>query len=194
MRSAGTRAGTVGEWRRETRRQHSMGFFRRNDDDVAVGRRFQMREKLIAIGDDSWIEDEEGERVYKVNGKAMRIRDTFILEDANGNELAKIQERKLRVRDSMKIERDDRTVATVRKALVGIRDRFHIDLEDGEDLRAHGNVLDHEYRIERDGDAIATVSKRWFRVRDTYGVEIRAGEDEALLLSVTVALDAMTAD
>jgi len=171
-----------------------MGFFRRNDDDVAAGRRFRMREKLIAIGDDSWIEDDEGERVYKVNGKAMRIRDTFILEDTHGNELAKIQERKLRVRDSMKIERDGRTVATVRKALVGIRDRFHIDVEDGEDLRAHGNVLDHEYRIERDGDAIATVSKRWFRVRDTYGVEILAGEDEALLLSVTVALDAMTSD
>ena len=111
-----------------------------------------MREKLVAIGDDSWIEDDQGERVYKVNGKAMRIRDTFLLEDRNGREVAKIQERKLSVRDKMAVERDGETIATVHKALVGFRDRFKIDMADGEDLKAHGNVVDHEYEIERDGD------------------------------------------
>ena len=94
----------------------------------------------------------------------------------------------------MKIERDGDTIATVHKALVGIRDRFAIEVENGADLKAHGNVLDHEYEIERDGDTVATVSKKWFRVRDTYGVEIAAGEDEALLLAVTVAIDDMARD
>src|SRR3954467_10279852 len=117
----------------------------RHHDDIPAGRRFQMREKLVSIGDDSWIEDDHGDRVYKVDGKAMRIRDTFVLEDRGGNEVAKIQERKLRVRDAMAIERDGRTVATIHKALVGFRDRFRIELEDGEELRAHGNILDHEY-------------------------------------------------
>ena len=114
-----------------------------------------MKEKLLSIGDDSWIEDDQGERVYKVDGKAMRIRDTFVLEDRDGNEVAKIQERKLTVRDTMKIERDGDTVATVHKALVGFRDRFRVEVEDGEDLKIHGNIVDHEYEIERDGDAIA---------------------------------------
>jgi uncharacterized protein YxjI len=155
------------------------------------GRRFQMHEKLVSIGDDAWIEDDRGDRVYKVDGKAMRIRDTFVLEDRGGNEVAKIQERKLRVRDTMAIERDGRTVATIHKALVGFRDRFRIEVEGGEDLRAHGNILDHEYEIRRDGDTVAHVSKKWFRVRDTYGVEVRDGEDEALILAMTVALDDM---
>jgi len=159
-----------------------------------MSRRFQMREKLLSIGDDSWIDDESGDHVYKVDGKAMRIRDTFILEDRDGREVAKIQERKLRVRDSMKIERDGETVATVHKALVGFRDRFSVSLEDGEELRAHGNILDHEYEIRRDHTVIARVSKKWFRVRDTYGIEIGDGEDEPLLLALTVALDAMTDD
>ena len=145
----------------------------------------------ISIGDDAWIEDEQGDRAYKVDGKALRMRETFILEDRNGNEVAKIQEKKLSVRDKMRIEQNGRTVATIHKALVGIRDRFHVEMEEGEELRAHGNVVDHEYKIERDGDVIATVSKKWFRVRDTYGVEIRDGEDEALLLALTVALDEM---
>ena len=35
-----------------------------------------MREKLLAIGDDFWIENDRGERAYKVNGKALRVRQT----------------------------------------------------------------------------------------------------------------------
>ena len=95
-----------------------------------------------------------------------------MLEDPAGNEVAKIQERKLSVRDKMSIERGDDSLATVRKALVGIRDRFSIDVAGGGDLQTKGNIVDHEYEIDRDGQAVAKVSKQWFRVRDTYGVEI----------------------
>lgn len=164
----------------------------RNRDDIPHGRRFQMRAKLASIGDDAWIEDDHGDKVYKVDGKAMRVRETFILKDREGHELASVQERKLRARDTMEVERDGHTVATIHKALVGVRDRFQIDVEHGQDLKAHGNIVDHEYEVERDGEVVATVSKRWFRVRDTYGVEIREGEDEALLLAVAAAIDRMT--
>ena len=64
-----------------------------------------MREKLLSIGDDFWIENEQGERVYKVNGKALRVRQTFVLENTSGDEVAKIQERKLTIRDKIAIER-----------------------------------------------------------------------------------------
>ena len=166
---------------------------RRKRDDGPAGVRYQMREKLLSVGDDYWIDNEAGEHVFKVNGKALRVRDTFVIEDQSGREVAKIQERKLSVRDAMKIELDGRE-ATVRKALVGIRERFKISVDGGPDLEAHGNFVDHEYEIERDGDTIATVSKQWFRVRDTYGVEIEAGADEALVLAITVCLDAMSHD
>ena len=75
---------------------------------------------------------------------------------------------------------------------MGIRDRFAIDVEGGDDLKAKGNIVDHEYEIERDGDTIARISKRWFRMRETYGVEINVGEDEALLLAVVVAIETLT--
>jgi uncharacterized protein YxjI len=151
-----------------------------------------MRQRLLSIGDDYWIEDADGRRAFRVNGKALRIRETFVLEDPDGNEVVKLQERKLTVRDKMQIERGGRSVATVKKALVGIRDRFSIDVEDGADLDAKGNLVDHEYEINRDGDTVATVSKRWFAVRDTYGVEIAPGEDDALVLAITVCLDSMS--
>ena len=150
-----------------------------------------MREKLFAIGDDSWIETDGGERVFKVNGKAMRIRQTFVLENASGDELLRIQERKLTVRDKMEIERDGQTAATVKKALIGIRDRFSIEVAGGGDLHAKGNFVDHEFEIERDGDKVAEISKRWLRVRDAYGIEIAPGEDDALILAMTVCIDQM---
>jgi uncharacterized protein YxjI len=149
-----------------------------------------MREKIFAIGDDFWIEDADGNKVFKVNGKAVRLRDTFILEDAHGNELSKIQENKLSVRDKMTIESGS-TQATVHKRLVGIRDHYVIDVDGGEDLTAHGNIVDHEYEIERDGEKIAEVSKKWFRVRDTYGVQLAQGQDVPLILAITVCVDQM---
>jgi hypothetical protein len=43
-----------------------MGLLRKTD--APGGERFLMREKLLSIGDDYWIENDQGERVYKVNG------------------------------------------------------------------------------------------------------------------------------
>ena len=151
---------------------------------------FKMREKLISIGDDSWIEDANGNRVFKADGKALRVRDTFILEDASGNEVAKIQEKAVAIRDKMKIEMPGGS-ATIMKRAIGIRDRFKIDVDNGPDLSAMGNFVDHEYKIEQDGDRVAEISKKWFRVRDTYGVEIEQGANIPLILAITVAIDSM---
>jgi uncharacterized protein YxjI len=168
----------------------AMGFLHRDDGPDAT--RYRMREKLLSIGDDYWIETEGGERAFKVDGKALRARSTFVLQSPSGDELFKIQERELRIRDTMKVERDGDTVATVKKALVTpFRDRFTVQLEAGGELSAKGNVVDHEFEIERDGDKIAEISKRWFRVRETYGIEIAPGQDDALILSLTVCIDEM---
>jgi uncharacterized protein YxjI len=167
-----------------------MPLLRRHDD--AGGTRYRMREKLFAIGEDFWIETEGGQPAFKVDGKALRVRDTFILKDPSGQDLFKAQAKKLRIHDTMKVERDGDTVATIKKALVNpLRDRFSIELADGTELKAKGNIVDHEYKIERDGDTVAEVSKRWFRVRETYGIEIAPGQDDALIVAVTACIDEM---
>src|SRR4051794_17824522 len=118
----------------------SMGLLRNRGDDLG-GTTYQMREKMFAIGDDFWIEAEDEERAFKVNGKAMRLRATLVLESPSGEELFKIQERKLRVRDTMEIERNGNTAATVHKALVSpLRDRFKIEVEGGDDIDVQGNI------------------------------------------------------
>jgi uncharacterized protein YxjI len=170
--------------RREERRQFGL---------AGTAERFQMRQKLVSFGDDFWIENDAGDRVFRVDGKALRLRDTLDLEDARGTKLCRIQTRVLHIRDSMAIEDPDGgRIALVHKALISpLRERWKVDVEDGDDLEVQGNIVDHEYDIESDGRKVAEVSKKWFRVRDTYGVQIAPGADVPLLLAVTVAVDAM---
>jgi uncharacterized protein YxjI len=152
-----------------------------------------MRQKLLAFGDDFYIEDERGNRVFKVDGKVLRVRDTFVIRDMHGNKMCQIQERLLRVKDTLEIEGPDgRTLATVKKALITpVRDRWTVRIRDGADLEVQGNILDHEYSIGEGRYLVGHVSKRWFRVLDTYGVEVAPGQDDVLILAITVAIDAM---
>ncbi len=157
------------------------------------GTRYQMRQRMFAIGDDFFIEDDNGRRAFKVDGKALRVRSTLLFEDANGRELYKIQEKMIRVRDSMDIENaNGQVVAKVHNALITpLRDRWQINIPGGNDLSTQGNILNHEYRIESGRQTVATVSKAWFRLRDTYGVEVAPGQDDALILAITVCIDMM---
>ena len=157
------------------------------------GNRYQMRQKMVAIGDDYWIENDRGQKVFKVDGKALRVRQTLKFEDAHGSELAKIQEKMLRVKDSMEIEGPSgQQLAMVKKALITpVRERWTVKIKGGPDLEVKGNIVDHEYTIGEGRDKVAEVSKKWFRVRDSYGVAIDPGQDDVVILAVAVCIDEM---
>jgi uncharacterized protein YxjI len=155
--------------------------------------RYQMRQELVSFGDDFWIENDHGERVYKVNGKMMRVRGTLEFENAEGKVKAQIQERMLRAKDSIAIENGKgEKVAEVKRALITpIRERWVVKIADGPDLEVQGDLLAHEYKIGDGKHKAAKVSKKWFRIKDTYGVQIEPNQDDAMILAVTVAIDAM---
>ena len=80
-----------------------------------MGTRYRMTQRMASIGDDFGIQDDTGQRVFKVDGKAVRVRDTLVFRDMNHNEICKIQERMLRVRDTMNVEGPcGETLATVK--------------------------------------------------------------------------------
>ena len=104
-----------------------------------------------------------------------------------------MQERKLRVRDSMEIEHPGGN-ATVHKAMVGIRARFKIDLDNGTDLKARGNLSTTSTRWN-------VMATRWPRSRrggSAFGTPTvwrsPLDEDAALILAITVCIDELTRD
>lgn len=157
------------------------------------GTRYKMKQKMFSIGKDFWIENEKGQKAFKVDGKALRVRNTLKFEDTQGNELCKIQQRIARVKDSMEIEGPGgERLAMVKKALITpVRERWTVKVGNGPDLDVQGNILDHEYHIGEGRDKVGEVSKKWFRVRDTYGVAIDPGQNDVLILAITVAVDMM---
>ena len=158
--------------------------------------RYKIRQNLISIGDDFWIENEEGKRVFKVDGKVLRIRKTLVFEDANGKKLAQIQERLLTIKDTMVVEdADGKDLATIKKALLTpFRDRWDVKVKNGPDLDVQGDFLAHEYTIKAGRNKVAEVSKKWLRITDTYGVEIEDGQNDILILAIAVAIDIMVDD
>lgn len=184
----------LGRGRREERREE------RHEDRQEFGRRgsatrYKMREKMFAFGDDFWIENEEGQRVYKVNGKVLRIADSLDFEDARGNTLVKLQGKVITVRGTIRLDRNGGKGGVVKKDLVNIiRDHLSFSVDGGEDMDIRGNFLDHEYEFLRGRDKVAEVSKKWFRLADVYGVQIEPGADDVLILAATVAVDQLTHD
>jgi len=159
-----------------------------------MSNRYQLREDLISIGDDFWIENENGQRVFRVDGKVLRISKTYAFLDMAGNTLCRIKERLLTIKDTMEIEdAEGQEMAVIRKALISpLRDRWNVKVRNGPDLDVQGNILDHEYTISQGRQRIAEVSKKWFRLTDTYGVEIADNQNDILILATVVAMDAMT--
>ncbi|MFB6678267.1 LURP-one-related/scramblase family protein [Streptomyces sp. NPDC056390] len=152
--------------------------------------RYEVRERLFAVGEDYWIEDEQGHKAFLVDGKAMRLRDTFELKGPDGRVLIDIHEKMFALRDTMVIERGDEALAKIkRKRLSLLRNHYRVELVDGTELDVSGKILDREFVVEYDGEMLAHISRRWLRVRDTYGVDvIREGADPALLIAIAVCV------
>jgi len=153
--------------------------------------KYVVREKMFAIGDDYWVEDEDGHKAFYVDGKVMRVRDTLEIQDAQGETVAVIHKKLLSVRDAMTVQRDGRVLVTVRKKrLHFLREVFRAELASGEELEIRGDLIGKEYDIEWDGQRLARISRRWFRVRDSYAIDIeRDDADAGMLIAIAVCVD-----
>ncbi|KOU37579.1 LURP-one-related/scramblase family protein [Streptomyces sp. WM6378] len=152
--------------------------------------KYLVRDKIFAIGDDYWIETEDGRQAFLADGKALRLRDTLELKDPSGRVLITLREKMFSLRDAMTIERDDQTLAKVRrKRLSLLRNHYRVSLVEGTELDVTGRILDREFTVEYDGELLAHVSRKWFRVRETYAVNVvREDADAALLLAVVICV------
>jgi uncharacterized protein YxjI len=157
-----------------------------------AGPRYRMIERIATRGDDFFIYDDQGQRVFMVDGKKRRVREALILRDMCGAELCRIQHRVERTSDLMEIaEPNGRCAASVQRTLITpLRDRYVVKIGEEDVFEVAGNIVAYEYRI---GD-IAKISKSWFRTRDSYGVEVAAGQNVALILAATVCIDQMTSE
>ncbi|WP_405584350.1 LURP-one-related/scramblase family protein [Streptomyces sp. NBC_01190] len=153
--------------------------------------KYVVREKMFAIGDDYWIEDERGERAFYVDGKVMRLRDTLEIQDRDGAVVAVIHKKLVSLRDTMTVERDGQVLVKVRKKrLTLLHDVYRAELASGEELEVRGDLIGKEYDIEYDGERLARISRKWFTLRDAYAIDVeREDADPGMLIAIAVCVD-----
>jgi uncharacterized protein YxjI len=152
--------------------------------------RFQMRQKLLAFGDDYIVRDERDVERYFIDGRAFSIGDKLSFQDMQKNELAFIRQRLLHWGPTYEILRNGEVVATVKKKLFTLfHCEFTVDVPGPDDLLAEGNFWDHEYEFRRGSKVAARVSKQWFAFRDSYGIEVADEDDDVLVIASAVIID-----
>ena len=151
---------------------------------------YVIRERIFDIGDDFDITDDDGRKVFHVDGKVFSVRDRLVLRDPSGREVASVHRQLVSLRPTYQITVGGQQAGEVRKSLfTPFREKFVIDVPGPDDLEMKGDLLDHEFTVRRDGREVATVSKSWLSLRDTYGVRIADGEDHLVILASVLAVD-----
>ena len=152
-----------------------------------------MRQRVLSLGQDYWVTDEDGNRAFLIDGRVLAFRRTFELKGPGGEVYAVARKKMLALRDTMVIRIGGAHAATVRKKLFSpARHSFTIALADGERWTARGDLIEKNYTLEGPGGVVAQTSRKWFRIRDTYGVEVYH-PDVPLTLAVVVCIDELVA-
>jgi uncharacterized protein YxjI len=159
--------------------------------------RYMMHQRIFALGQDFWINNAAGERVFKIEGKVRLIKESLKFRDARGNLLYKLDEKVLRIRESFDILHPNNQVAArVYNAIFDpLRERITIEIPGGENMLTMGKVLWAQYDILRNAQPVAKISKQFSWIgRDQYVVDVIQGEDDCLMLAITVVIDMMVSN
>lgn len=153
---------------------------------------YALHQSLFSFGGDAWIEDDQGNRRFEVDGKAFSIGRSLDLRDPDGNVLLTIHARVISLRATFDINRGDELIATIQKELFTfVRSKFTITRADGSTLDASGDFLDHEFTVVDGSTEVIGASRAWFSLHDTFGVRIADGFDDALGLAIVIAIEQM---
>ena len=157
-----------------------------------AGHTYVLNQKLLSLSGDLWIENEQGNNAFQVDGKAFSLRRTLILLDPSGNPLYAIGKSLAHLHRTFEIKRSDAVVATVQEALVNfLGDHFTITSATGDQLSVKGNFVDREFRVSRGGADVIVASRKWLAIRDSYGIQIAPDFETSLGLAIVVALEQM---
>ena len=157
--------------------------------------RYRMKQKLLSLGQDFTIEDEEGNAAYKVDGRAISFGAKYSFQDTAGEELVFISQKVLSWKKRYQILRQGEMVAEVIRGFSWLDflgagyDRLTIDVPGPDDYSVQGSFFRREYRFTRGGQQVAEVSRKFFSLTDSYGIDISEGEDEVLILASAVVID-----
>jgi uncharacterized protein YxjI len=152
--------------------------------------RYTVKKRLVSIGRDYDVEDENGELALKLDGK-LRFARTFLIKDRNGERLLSVREKLLCLDPTFVITSARQPIAVVRRITRSATGTatFEIEMDGGIAMKAHGSFLREGIEIKREGAFAGSVSREPNRViHEIFHVSVGATEDPALLLAIAMSI------
>jgi uncharacterized protein YxjI len=153
--------------------------------------RYQVRERLLRLGEDNDILNEAGEPVYQVDGKVLSLHGLMVVNDMAGNEVGTVSRKLISLLATYEVALAGGVNAEVHQRFSSpLRPRWNISVAGGAELEMTGNFLGHDFTFSENGQTVATVSKAWISLADSYGVDVAEGQNDLLILCSVLALEA----
>ena len=155
---------------------------------------YTIRKKLISIGRDYKIEDEQGNVVYQIDGK-VRFARTFSVADRERNLLFLVREKLLCIDALFLIKRNGQEIARVcRRSYRDQPDvKFDIEIAGGRPMKATGTFFREEgIRITDSGGVASFIRKKEYTaVQEIYSLYIESSEDQSLMIAIAMCIAEM---
>jgi uncharacterized protein YxjI len=153
--------------------------------------RYQIRERVLRLGEDNDILNEAGEPVYQVDGKVLSLHGLMVVNDIAGNEVGTVSRKLISLLATYEIALVGGVNAEVHQRFSNpLHPKWTIAVAGGAELEMSGNFMGHDFTFSENGQTVATVSKAWISLADSYGVEIADGQNDLLILCSVLALEA----
>ena len=153
--------------------------------------RYVIRDHSSPLAREMFIEDQHGDRVFRVHGPIVRLRDELRIDDAHGVEQAYIKEPLPSNRRTYEIYRDGKQRARISAIATDyVLDGFDVAVANGESLQARGGMFGPNVTLATSGGG--TAAKVHWQHRQAIEVETSAGQDDVLLLATVIAMSLVT--
>lgn len=150
---------------------------------------YTIRRRLISIGRDYVVEDDNGQQVLVVDGK-VRFARTFSVKNPSGTVLH-VREKQLCIEPTYIIKRDGVEAAVVRRTSVmdASVDHFTIELNSGDRAEGRGKLWHDEGVTISKGDSLLAIVRRPQGLfRETFTLSITADVELPLLVAIAMSI------
>lgn len=157
--------------------------------------RYQVKQKLVSVGDDFKILNENGQDAFFVDGYGFSFGNKLSFQSMAKQELLMIRQSLFTFLPCYKFSANKKVIATVKKQLIAFRPTFILNiLSAHRQIKIVGKLMENEYLFLDGSQTIATVSKKWFRAADTYAVDIKTAGMDEILLAAAIVVDLICHD
>ena len=151
--------------------------------------KFAVKQRLVSMGDDFDIRDENGKKKFFVDGLAFSFMENLVIKDMNKQEQLRIKRKMFTFFPTYLVLKKGQVLASVKKRPFTLRTRFQLDIPGPGTYEVVGNMFRYDYVINRDGQEVAKVSKKILAFSDSYGVDISENENPLVMLAVAIVID-----